>query len=154
MALRCARASEARRGPRSGERINAGDVRVFEWRSIDCLATDVSSEPRLPSSFFLKGLADASFTDIAKDFQLRRFKQGPRVAHCALQVMFLFSAPTAARRYGFSSDLLKCPRNPSATISAHLAMPGRGPVSSSHPRQRGSSVCSARPLGSRRRRID
>src|SRR5436190_22396516 len=143
MALRCARASEARRGPRTGEQINAGDVPVFEWRSIDRLATDVSSEPRLLSSSFLKGLADASFTDIAKDFQSHRLKQGARVAHCAFQVVFLFKAPTEGRRYGFSSDLLRCQRAPSATIPAHLAMPGRGPVSSSHARQRGPSVCSA-----------
>src|SRR5690349_8001676 len=96
---------------------------------------DPRREPRLLSSSFLKGLADESFTDIAKDFQPHRLKQGARVAHRALQVMFSFSAPTAARRYGFSSDLLEGPRDPSATIPAHLAMPGRGPVSSSHARQ-------------------
>ena len=110
MALRCAQASEARRHPRTGQherklQIKAGDLRRFKRRSVDHRGSHVSGEPRSAVEFFHLG-RHASFTDIAKYFYSSRFKQGARVAHCTLQVMFLFSVPdTAARRYGFPGDL-------------------------------------------------
>ena len=62
------------------------------------------------------------------------------MARCTPQAMFLFSVPdTAARRYGFSGDLVQCPRDPA-----------RDATCSSRPAGTRRSTCAARSTAWRR----